>query len=247
MSAIDYLLSDDALIPPDSRGLFTETIYDLPGFMAFAPPAESPALTPPPAEANGFVTFGSMNRLTKINDAVLAAWGDILMRLPGARLLAKDPAFDDAPARAHVLDFLASRRVAAQRIELRGKTSRRAHLAAYAEIDVALDPFPQSGGITTFEALWMGVPVITLAGERPQARASASILSGIGLDEAIATSVDGYVGNAVAWAAGVQGLRTVRAGLRDRLRGSLFCNHAAYSAAVEGAYRAFWWRWCNSR
>ena len=247
LTAIDYLLSDPVLIPAASRTHFVETIYDLPGFIAFAPPADSPGLTPPPAERSGFVTFGSMNRLIKINDSVLAAWADILTCVPGARLLAKDPAFDDAAARARVLEHLTARGIAEDRIALRGRTSRRAHLATYAEIDVALDPFPQSGGITTFEALWMGVPVITLAGERPQGRASASVLSAIGLGEAIATTIDGYVATATRWAGDEARLRTVRAGLRDRLRGSPFCDHAAYGAAVETAYRAFWRRWCTVR
>jgi predicted O-linked N-acetylglucosamine transferase (SPINDLY family) len=247
MDAIDYLLSDPVLIPQASRHHFVEVIHDLPGFMAFAPPQDSPALAPPAAAANGFVTFGSMNRLTKINDAVLATWAEILLRLPRARLLAKDPALDDEHARAHVLERLTARGVAGDRVMLRGRTSRRAHLATYAEIDLALDPFPQSGGITTFEALWMGVPVITLAGERPQGRASASILSGVGLGETIATTTGGYVDTAVDWAGDVQRLRTVRAGLRDRLRGSPFCDHAAYSAAVEAGYRGFWQRWCKTR
>jgi predicted O-linked N-acetylglucosamine transferase (SPINDLY family) len=247
MPAMDHLLSDPVLIPRESRPLFTETIHDLPGFMPFAPPARSPAVVPPPAAANGFVTFGSMNRLTKIGDAVLRAWAAILTRVPTARLLAKDPAFDDAQARARVVERLAACGVASERVELRGKSSRRAHLGAYGDIDVALDPFPQSGGITTFESLWMGVPVITLAGERPQGRASASILAGVGLPETTAQTVDDYIARAVDWAGELSRLRTVRATLRERLRRSPLCDHAAYGAAVEAAYRRFWRAWCKSQ
>jgi protein O-GlcNAc transferase len=245
MKAIDYLLSDAVLIPAVSRSHFVETVHDLPAFMPFAPPVDSPDVAAAPVDANGFVTFGAMNRLAKVNDAVLRVWADILSRLPNARLLAKDPAFDAEAARARVLERLAACGIAADRIVLRGQTSRREHLAAYAEIDVALDPFPQSGGITTFESLWMGVPVITLAGARPQDRASAAILAHVGLRDAIAESSGGYVDVAVAWAHDAQRLRTVRSGLRDRMRAAPFCDHRAYVAAVETAYRRFWWHWCQ--
>lgn len=247
MKAIDYLLSDPVLIPPESRPHFVETVVDLPGFMPFAPPADSPALTSLPAARNGFVTFGSMNRLAKINGAVLRAWAEILKRVPGARLIMKDPVLDDPAARERVLSDLSGCGLAADRIALHGKTSRREHLAAYGETDLALDPFPQSGGVTTFESLWMGVPVLTLAGERPQGRASASILTGIGLTEAIATTVDGYIARAVAWAGDCRRLAALRASLRRNLRESPFCDHAAYALAVEHVYRGFWRRWCASR
>lgn len=246
LAAMDYLFSDPVLIPAESRALFVETICDLPGFMPFAPPADSPALTPPPADANGFVTFGSMNRLTKINDAVLETWAEILGRVPTAQLIAKDPGFDAADARAHVLARLTARGVAPARLVLRGTTSRREHLAAYAEIDVALDPFPQSGGVTTFESLWMGVPVVTLAGGRPQGRASASILATVGLEGTTATSPEAYVDAACAWAGDPQRLRAARATLRERLRVSPLCDHATYVAAVERTYRDCWRRWCRS-
>jgi protein O-GlcNAc transferase len=247
LAAMDYLMSDPVLIPVDARGLFVETIHDLPGFMPFAPPSESPPLTPLPADVRGFVTFGSMNRLAKIGDDVLDAWAAILRKMPGSRLLAKDPGFDDAESRGRVLARLAACGVAADRIELRGTTSRRDHLATYAEIDLALDPFPQCGGITTFESLWMGVPVVTLAGERPQARTGASILAHVGLGADVATTVDGYIDSAIAWAGDLRRLGIERAGLRGRLNSSPLCDHGTYVGAVEAAYRGFWRRWCGNR
>jgi protein O-GlcNAc transferase len=246
MPAMDYLLSDPVLIPEQDRHLFAERIHDLPGFMPFAVPAEGPALAPPPVEANGFITFGSMNRLTKINHEVLRAWAEILVKVPDARLLAKDPGFDDERARARIRGYLAEHGIAADRVELRGSTARRQHLSAYGAVDIALDTFPQSGGITTFESLWMGVPVITLAGDRPQGRASASILKTLGIDQTVAADHDEYVALAVAWARDKQRLHTMRAQLRDRLRRSAFCDHIAYCAAVEVAYREFWTRWCGN-
>jgi len=137
--------------------------------------------------------------------------------------------------------------VARERITLRGRTARRQHLATYGEIDVALDPFPQSGGITTFETLWMGVPLVTLAGRSPQGRASASILAAVGLDGATAQSEGEYVDLAVRWAGDRDRLRATRSGLRERLRRSIVCDGTAYCAAVEAAYCRFWQAWCAGR
>ena len=247
MAQMDYLMSDPVLIPERHRHLFAEAIYDLPCFMPFAVPIEGSALAPPPSDANGFVTFGSMNRFAKINARVVEVWARILARVPDARLLAKDPAFESEQARAWLTDRLVAHGVAPERIALRGRTSRRQHLAAYGEIDVALDPFPQSGGVTTYETLWMGVPVVTLAGERPQGRASASILAAVGLDGATAQSEDDYVALAARWAGDRAHLRSTRAGLRNRLRQSIMCDPAGYCTAVEAAFRTFWKTWCAGR
>ncbi len=247
LPTMDYLLSDPVLIPADDRHLFVETIHDLPGFMPFAPPVDGPALGPPPALANGYVTFGSMNRPAKINRRVLRAWAGILERVPDARLLAKDAAFDNEDTRRWLRDSLVALGVAAERIELRGKTTRREHLAAYRAIDIALDPFPQAGGITTFESLWMGVPVVTLCDARPQGRVGASILSTLGMAAEITCDEDEYIARAVGWAGDTARLVRARTGLRERLRRSVLCDHAAYGAAVESAYRMFWRRWCADR
>jgi predicted O-linked N-acetylglucosamine transferase (SPINDLY family) len=247
MAQIDHLISDLVLIPARDRHLFVEKIHDLPCCMPFALPADGPEPAAPPCDANGYVTFGSMNRFAKINARVVAVWARILARLPDARLLAKDPAFDSEDVRAWFVGRFTAHGVAPERIALRGRTARREHLAAYGEIDVALDPFPQSGGITTFETLWMGVPLLTLAGRSPQGRASASILAAAGIDATTAHSEDEYVERAVRCAGNRDSLRAMRSGLRDRLRRSAPCDRAAYSAAVEAAYRGFWRDWCAAR
>jgi predicted O-linked N-acetylglucosamine transferase (SPINDLY family) len=244
LPAMDYLMSDPILIPQEDRHLFAETVHDLPVFMPFAPPINSPPPAPPPAEINGYVTFGSMNRPAKINHDVLRVWAEILRRVPDARLLAKDAAFDGEDTRRWFRDSLVALGVAPDRIELRGRTTRREHLSAYKAVDIALDPFPQTGGITTFESLWMGVPVVTLLGRRPQGRVSASVLSTLGLAGDVARDEDEYVARAVAWATGGARPSAPRAELRERMRGSVLCDHAAYNAAVEAAYRDFWRRWC---
>lgn len=245
LASMDYLLSDRVLIPEEEHPFFAETVHYLPSCLAFAPPIEAPEPGPAPLVANGFVTFGSFNRATKINDDVLRIWAEILRRLPTARLFAKDAAFDEPAARSWFLDTLADFGIAAARVELRGKTSRREHLAAYSQVDIALDPFPGSGGVTTFECLWMGVPLVTLYGDRPAGRASASILAAIGMPEYVAASTTEYVAAALRLATDRDTLHAARAGLRDRVRSSILCDHDAYCAEVEAAYRLFWRRWCG--
>lgn len=245
LAAMDYLLSDPVLIPEEEHAFFPETVHYLPSCLVLSPPADAPEPVPPPVEANGFVTFGSFNRATKINDDVLRIWAEILRRLPLARLVAKDAAFEEATTRAWFVNTLGDFGIAPDRIELQGRTSRREHLAAYRQVDIALDPFPGSGGVTTFECLWMGVPLVTLYGDRPAGRASASILATIGMAEHVAASTSDYVATAMRLATARDALHAARAGLRDRVRGSILCNHRAYCAEVEAAYRLFWRRWCS--
>lgn len=244
MKAMDYLLADKVMIPDADRPYFSEEIVHLPAGFAYAPPTDAPECVPLPALAGRPFTFGSFNRVSKLSDAMLQAWGEILERVPNARLLIKDRALDDPEARQRLSQALVSRGVAAERIELRGQTTRPAHMAAFADVDLALDSFPQNGGITAIEGLWMGVPMVTLVGKRPPGRVGASLLAVLDLDEFVAQSADEYVTRAVAWTARLDALAALRASLRQRLRTSIICNHAAYTQAVEAAYRMMWRRWC---
>lgn len=244
MEAMDYVLGDAIVFPEDQRQFFTEEIYDLPCCLAFPPPPAAPLVMPLPADRNGFVTFGSFNRLTKISSTALQLWANLLSRLPDARLLAKDPALDDSGARRWFLDSLGALGVAADRIELRGKTSQEEHFAAYSEADIALDPIPNTGGATTFGCCWMGLPVVTLLDRRPSGRISASLLSAIGLDEFVAQSEAEFIDIAGSLARDTARLRSMRQDLRDRLKNSILCDHRTYTDTVETAYRGFWRRWC---
>jgi len=242
--AIDYFFADPIVASAEMRSLFAERIYDLPCFLCFEAPDDAPPVVP--TDPHRVFTFGCFNRASKIGEATAEAWGRILAAVPGSRLLLKDPTLDDGVARAEVMARLARHGVAASRIETRGRTARREHLANFADVDLALDPFPQNGGVSTFEAIHMGIPVVSLLGTTLPGRSSASILSAIGLSDWVARTTDEYVGLAIGKAATRTALADFRLGLRQQLLSSETGDPARYTAAVASAFRTIWQRWCAS-
>ena len=192
------------------------------------------------------MTFGSFNNLTKISPSTLDTWAKLLNRLPQSRLLLKARPFTDAGTRAYFLSRLGERGVAAERVELVAwLPSGAAHLALYDRVDIALDPFPYNGTTTTCEALWMGVPVVTLRGDRHAGRVGASLLSQVGLTDWIADSTDDYLEIAAKLAGSPSQLTELRHSLRPRVGGSPLCDGPAFARKIEAAYRTMWLRWCE--
>ncbi len=247
LQAMDYLLADPVLVPHSERTQLTERVADLPNFLGYWNPEPLPEPGPLPALAKGHVTFGSFSRVAKITNATIRAWASILRALPTAMLVLKGPDFADAGSRQRVSGGFATLGIPATRLTLLGGSDRDAHFAAYRDIDIALDPFPHGGGMTTLDALYMGVPVVAWQGPTISSRLAAASLTALGLTDFIAPSQDAYVDLAVATAANSDALARLRAGLRSRLEGSEFGNAARYSRAVEAAYRAMWLRWCADR
>ncbi|MFC5357974.1 tetratricopeptide repeat protein [Azospirillum himalayense] len=246
MTAIDFRLTDAVADPPGLTDAWhAERLVRLPkGFLAYQPLRVAAAREEPPALANGFVTFGSFNNAAKVTPEVVRVWSAILTRVPSARLTLKSRAFNDPPTRARYLQRFAGHGVDPGRVDLLPPMDGvDAHLRAYGRIDIGLDPFPYNGTTTTCEALWMGVPVITLAGGHHVARAGASLLSQCGLAEFIATDEDGYVEAAVALAGDTERLVALRGGMRERMEGSALNDHRGFAAAVEAAYRDMWRSW----
>jgi predicted O-linked N-acetylglucosamine transferase (SPINDLY family) len=234
-------------VPHDVRHLFAESVYDLPCVITFEAPKDAPAATKPPVLSRQTITFGCLNRFSKVSPDVLSLWARIVGAVPGARLLLKDRAFDSPSLQANTRDRLASLGLGPDRVELRGVTSRKDHLATYGEIDIALDPFPMNGGITTWEALWMGVPVVAKLGNSPSSRCAAAILSALGLNDWVAESDEAYMALAMAKAANPEELARLRKGMRSRIMASPAGNPELYTRAVEAAYRDMWQRWCASQ
>lgn len=245
LSEIDYFFADPVVVPRDARRHFAETVYDLPSVITVAPPDDLPDVSPAPATAAGHVVFGCFNRATKIGPATLDAWARILSHVPRARLFLKDRAFDHGDARQRFRDTFAARGVDPGRLDFVGTTSRVVHLADHRRIDIALDPFPNNGGVTTCEALMMGVPVVALLGSCTVSRVAASLLSALGLQDWIGADADGYVETAVAWSQRIEALAELRDPLRRRYLGSPVGDAGAYTRAVEAAYRDMWRRWCE--
>lgn len=244
MPAIDYLFSDAVSIPAEVRNLFAETIVDLPTSMTFEAPAYAPPIGPLPALANGAVTFGCFNRLAKISEPVMRVWAEILAAVPGSRLVLKDPPLDDPHVRAAFGEAFAALGVERSRLDMRGRTPHAEHLALFGEIDIALDPFPQNGGISTWEALWMGCPTVAKLGKTIAGRASASILTSIGLGEWVAGDDAAYVALAVRWANDLRALSGRRSTLRRAIAESDSGDPDRYVRSAERAYRRMWEKWC---
>lgn len=244
LDAMDYFFADRVTVPPEARAYFSEEVIELPAFVPYSPLDPAPAVTALPALDGGPITFGSFNRPNKVTPTTLALWAEILRDLPEARLLMKFAGLDVEQAQQEFRQAFAARGVSGDRVLFLGRTSQWDHLAAYGQVDLALDPFPHGGGVTALDGLWMGVPVVTLCGGRIPARMGASILTTLGLSEFIARTPDEYVARALRHARDREGLARLRATLRGRVRASILCAHPAYCRAVEAAYRAMWKRWC---
>jgi predicted O-linked N-acetylglucosamine transferase (SPINDLY family) len=248
LAAMDYLIADPVMVPRRSKESFVERVVRLPSYHLAQPIDAAPPVAPPPMLASGVPTFGCFNNPAKITDRVLDLWGELMGEVPGSRLLLKfRRLYASAALRERVHAALGARGVGPERVVLRAETQSLAdHLALYSRIDVALDPFPFSGSTTTFESLWMGAPVVTLAGEFMVGRWSASMLSATGLSELVAASPAEYIAICCRLAAAPRKLAELRAGLRARVATSPLCDAKSHARHIERLYRAFWRRWCRS-
>lgn len=243
MKAMDHFLADAVVMPKEDAAHCRENVIELSCALGFSPPDAAPDAAPGPAARNGFVTFGCLNRIEKVGDETLAAWGRIMAEVSGSRLYLKSAALDDAKVRAETADRLHAHGIAASRVEMAGRTSWSEHMDAYGQIDIALDPFPNTGGISTLETLWMGVPVVTLRGATPAGRMAAAILTAGGYPEWIGETMDAYVATAVGLASAPSALSDLRRELRPHLGRLPVGNPVAYAREVEAVYRTAWREW----
>lgn len=239
---MDYRLVDAVSDPADSDAYHTEKLLRLPhGFLCFQPLTPMPEVSALPVLGNGFVTFGCMNNFSKVTDEVLDLWVQLLQQVPDSRLLLKAKQLSDGDIKARVLDHLQNQGIEAARITLHGHLpSREDHFAQYHHIDIGLDPFPYNGTTTTCEALWMGVPVICLNGDRHAGRVGASLLTHAGLPQFIATDKDHYLAIANELAGDLDKLDELRSSLRTTLQASDLCNAKQFSLDMEEAFQSMW-------
>lgn len=234
LRAMDYRLTDAVADPPGlTEAWHTERLVRLPGpFCCYRPPQEAPAVAPPPAARPG-VTFGCFNHLAKLNPRVIGAWARLLERVPDATLLLKTRGIDE-PTRRSLLAGFAEQGADPLRVEvISDSLSVRDHLALYGRVDLALDVFPYNGTTTTCEALWMGVPVVTLAGQTHVSRTGASLLTHAGLPEMVASSSDEYVHLAAGLAADRPRLASLRTSLRERVQASPLRDEMGFVRGLE--------------
>lgn len=248
LRAVDYIIADQRVIPVESEGFYVERVMRMPKvYLCFTPPRFQIEGSSLPALARREVTFGCFNNTAKLTPETIETWAEILRSLPRSRILLKSVSFDDERVRDHYRKVFANYGIQAQRLDFAGHSPRQELLAAYQEVDIGLDPFPYPGGTTTAEALWMGVPVISLRGNRFVSRIGDSFLSTVGLAEFVVDSKDEYVAKAVAVASDLSRLAGIRQRLREQMLRSPLCDCQGFTHDLEAAYRKMWGTWCRSR
>jgi len=245
MAAVDALVVDATLAPPGAEAAFRERLVRVPIAYHFDPLMPTPEPGEPPVLRNGFVTFGSMNQLSKVRDATLHAWARVLARVPGSRLLVKAADMSAAGERRLRRILCDAHGLPPGRIGTRSPTATLwDHYAAFNDADIFLDTFPYGGVTTTAQALWMGAPTVALAGARVLDRYGASILGMVGLGDCVTESPEAYVEAAAAMAANAGRLAELRRTLRPRMRATPLSEPKAFARGVEDAYRTLWRDWC---
>jgi predicted O-linked N-acetylglucosamine transferase (SPINDLY family) len=240
---VDYRITDELADPPGRADeLNVERLLRLPRpFLCYRPDTKAPAPAPPPMLEKGYVTFGSFNNTLKLSDSFLDLAARVVNAVPGSRLVLKGGALEMRSVAGRVRERFAASGVADERVDLRGWTAEvEDHLGAYREIDIALDSFPYNGTTTTCEALWMGVPVVTLRGDRHAARVGASLLGWLGLTDLVAGDAEEFVHICARLAGDAQGAAALRAGLRERMRASSLVDETGFTRELERCYRAVW-------
>jgi len=244
LDTVDYFVTDPHSSPAGQDAWFTEKLVRLPHTRFCYEPWEGmPEANFPPATRGGAVTFGSLNNLAKLNQQVLELWGRVLAAVPDSRLMLQAHGLGDAANRERFIALAADAGMPVERLDLRPFEFMQAGASAYHGIDIALDPFPFCGGLTSFDALWMGVPVVTLPQALIAGRQTASMLANLGCGELIARDATDYVRIAAALAADRARLGAYRATLRDRFRASPLADYAAFTRHLEQAYRRMWRGW----
>lgn len=231
LRSMDYILADRFHIRPGEEAFYTESVLRMPhGYACYGPPGDSVAVTPPPAISGEPFTFGCFNHPAKLSHAIVSAWAEILSRVPRSRLLLQYGGLDDPGLQHRLLGIIAERGIQAERIMFAGRAICRDLMAAYGRVDLALDTQPYSGGLTTCEALWMGVPVVTWPGQTFAGRHATSHLTNAGLTQFIADSREAYIELAVQWSSRIDELAALRSTLRHRMLASPLCNARQFAA-----------------
>lgn len=249
LRAIGYRITDRVADPVgEADNLYTERLVRLPGgFLCYQNNLDDLPVSAPPELTQGYVTFGSFNMLGKVTTDVIDTWSEILRTVPDSRLILKAKSLNSEKARRYLRDQFVQRGIDAERLELLCMLSKTEHFRLYSRVDIALDTFPYNGSTTTCEALWMGVPVITLSGRCHVGRLAASILHQVGLTNFIAYDQPSYLSLAQSLAGDVELRRSLRAGQRELMQESSLMDQSAFTVRMEDCYRRMWAAWCGEK
>ncbi len=245
LDAADYLISDPFETPEGYERFYSEKLLRMPhDYVCYTPPGYAPPINELPADANGAITFCCYNNIAKLNDEVASDWAEILKKVPGSRLKIEARPLKQTATADRLRAMFTAHGIAGERILLGGGAPHEKFLDFYLQADIALDPFPYSGGLTTLESLWMGVPVVTMPGEGFATRHSLSHLSNLGHVELVAADRADYIRIAVDLAKDRARLAELRKSLRPQMAKSPLIDAVGYTRALEQAYRAAWRKWC---
>jgi len=244
LTGMDYFLADRFLLPSGQfDDQFTEKLVQLPAGASFQPVEVSPPINTLPALGNGFVTFGSFNRPSKLSPAVIALWSQVLKALPDSRLLLG--AMQQDGNNETLLDWFAQEGIAPERLILHARSDMANYLALHQQVDICLDTFPYNGGTTTWHAMWMGVPTLSLAGDTLPSRIGVAIMGHVGLSDFVVSSKDEFLQKAVYWANNLDALAKLRTSMRTRFSHSAVGRPDIIAQGLESALRTMWQRWCQ--
>ena len=248
MDCFDYFLSDRVETPEGVDDFYTEEIVRLPdGYVCYDAPDYMPNVEELPAVKNGYITFGCFNNVSKVTPQTIEFWSDILRQVDGSRLILKSKALNDKGVRDQFLAKFVACGIHDSSVELRGSSPHPELLSQYNDIDIALDPFPYSGGLTTVEALYMGVPVVTKPGETFAARHAASHLTNAGLRDWVCDTFEDYSDIAISWAHNLDALSQLRQELRQKVKASPLCDGEKFAKNLETALKKMWRHWCDAQ
>ncbi len=245
LPAMDYITGDDHQIPDGGDQFYGEQALRLPdGYACYAPPDDAPGIVPLPALARGHITFGSLNNPGKLNESVFQSFAEVLKQVANSRLLFRFRGLDDPSVQQPICLAMEKFGVDTDRLDFEGRGSHVEFLETYNRIDIALDPFPYSGGLTTCEALWMGVPTVTFTGQTFAGRHAASHLHAAGYGDLVAQTREGMIDKASALASDVDSLSVMRRSMRDQVRSSPLCDGQRFAKGFEKSIRQAWRGWC---
>lgn len=242
LQAMDYYLCDRYLAPKELDWQLTEKTAYLPASAVFLPYSHAPEVDTLPALRNGYITFGSFNRVDKLNPSVIALWSMLLCSIPTAKLLVGATPDHMQPA---LLQRFAEHGVDAARLSFAPRTTMQEYLTLHHQVDICLDTFPYGGGTTSCHSLWMGVPTLTLAGETIPSRVGATLMGQLNLDQFIATSIEDFVEKGAYWDQHLDELAALRTGMRSRFLASPLSQPERIAAHLEKLLRTMWKRWCQ--
>lgn len=247
MRAMDYRIIDYQTDPiGQTESLWTEKLIRMPRtFACYRPPAAAPEPGPLPSIAAGHITFGSFAMLAKLNEPLIESWSTIMRSLPGSRLLMAAGGLQESAIRSRVTVMFAKQGIDGSRLQFEGNLKFNDYLQAHRRIDILLDPFPVNGHTVSCHALWMGVPMISLAGSSYRQRLGASLLHNLGLPELAANSIEDYQTKAIELARDANRLGELRSSLRERMRNSPICDARGFVDEIEASYQTIWKHWCE--